>query len=118
MVNAGEQSGALVDVLRRMGDHFERFSQVQAKFNSAMIYPVFVCCVGIAISIFFMTVMLPSFMKLFQGMENLQLPLATRILIGINAFFKHWWWLMLADRRRRGFPLQPFSRHGSGQGQD
>src|ERR1019366_1425713 len=81
MVKAGEQSGALVDVLRRMGDHFERFSQVQNKFKSAMIYPVFVCCVGLAISIFFMTVMLPSFMQLFQSMGNLQLPLATRILI-------------------------------------
>jgi len=95
MVKAGEQSGALVDVLRRMGDHFERFSQVQNKFKSAMIYPVFVCCVGIAISIFFMTVMLPSFMTLFQSMGNLQLPLATRILVGINAFFQSWWWLML-----------------------
>jgi type IV pilus assembly protein PilC len=94
MVKAGEQSGALVDVLRRMGDHFERFSQVQNKFKSAMIYPVFVLCVGIAIGVFFMTVMLPSFMTLFQGM-NVQLPLATRMLIGMNMFFQHWWWLML-----------------------
>jgi type II secretory pathway component PulF len=96
MVKAGEQSGALVDVLRRMGDHYERFSQVQNKFKSAMIYPVFVLCVGIAIGIFFMTVMLPSFMTLFQSMGNLQLPLATRILIKINDLFHHWWWAMLA----------------------
>jgi len=95
MVRAGEQSGALVDVLRRMGDHFERFSKVQNKFKSAMIYPAFVCCVGIAISIFFMTVMLPSFMTLFTGM-NVPLPLATRILIGINTFFHRFWWEMLA----------------------
>ena len=61
MVRAGEQSGALVEVLRRMGDHFERFSEVQAKVTSALIYPAFVVCVGIAISIFFMTVMLPNF---------------------------------------------------------
>lgn len=94
MVKAGEQSGALVDVLRRMGDHFERFAEVQAKFRSAMIYPIFVCCVGIAISIFFMTVMLPSFMKLFQGL-NVQLPLMTRILIGMNGFFQRWWWLLV-----------------------
>jgi len=93
MVKAGEQSGALVDVLRRMGDHFERFSEVSAKFRSAMIYPIFVCCVGIAISIFFMTVMLPSFMQLFQGL-NVQLPLMTRMLIGLNDFFKRWWWVM------------------------
>jgi type II secretory pathway component PulF len=94
MVKAGEQSGALVDVLRRMGDHFERFSEVENKFKSALIYPAFVCCVGIAISIFFMTVMLPSFLRLFDGL-HVQLPLATRILVGINNFFQHWWWLIL-----------------------
>jgi type II secretory pathway component PulF len=94
MVRAGEQSGALVEVLRRMGEHFERFAELQSKFRSAMIYPIFVCCVGIAISIFFMTVMLPSFMKLFQGL-NVQLPLMTRILIGINGFFEKWYWVMI-----------------------
>jgi type II secretory pathway component PulF len=93
MVKAGEQSGALVEVLRRMGDHFERFAEVRAKFKSALIYPVFVCCVGFAISIFFMTVMLPSFMKLFQGM-NIPLPLMTRMLIGMSNFFQRWWWVM------------------------
>jgi type II secretory pathway component PulF len=94
MVRAGEQSGALVEVLRRMGDHFERFSEVQAKFTSAMIYPAFVCCVGVAICIFFMTVMLPSFLKLFEGL-HVQLPLTTRLLIALNDFFKHWWWVLV-----------------------
>jgi type II secretory pathway component PulF len=93
MVKAGEQSGALVDVLRRMGDHFERFAEVQHKFKSAMIYPCFVLCVGIAICIFFMTVMLPSFLQLFQGL-NVKLPVTTQILIGMNNFFKNWWWLI------------------------
>ncbi|HEY3854919.1 MAG TPA: type II secretion system F family protein [Verrucomicrobiae bacterium] len=94
MVRAGEQSGALVDVLRRMGEHFERFSEVQAKFKSAMIYPLFVCCVGIAICIFFMTVMLPSFLKLFDGL-HVQLPLTTRMLIALNNFVKHWSWVLI-----------------------
>ena len=94
MVKAGEQSGALVDVLRgEWAITPERFAEVQSKFKSAMIYPIFVCCVGIVICIFFMTVMLPSFLKLFDGL-HVQLPLTTRILIGINLFFKHWWWVM------------------------
>ena len=93
MVRAGEHSGALVEVLRRMGDHFERFAEVRAKFTSALIYPAFVCVVGIAICIFFMTVMLPTFMTLFQGLP-VQLPLATRMLIKGNDFVKHWAWLM------------------------
>jgi type II secretory pathway component PulF len=95
MVRAGEQSGALEDVLRRMADHFTRFAEVQAKFKSALIYPAFVLMVGIGIGIFFMTVMLPNFLKLFDGFK-VPLPLATRMLIGISNFFQHWWWLVLA----------------------
>ena len=95
MVRAGEQSGALEDVLRRMADHFTRFAEVQAKFKSALIYPMFVMLVGIGIAVFFMTVMLPNFLKLFEGFK-VPLPLATRMLIGISNAIKHWWWLMLA----------------------
>src|SRR5271154_2206663 len=47
MVRAGESSGSLVEVLRRMGGHFQQFAEVQAKFTSALIYPAFVVCIGI-----------------------------------------------------------------------
>ena len=94
MVRAGEQSGALVDVLQRLATHFERFAEVHAKFVSAMIYPAVVACVGILIMFFFMTVMLPKFMSIFQGL-NVPLPMATQVLIGISNFFKHYWWLVL-----------------------
>ncbi len=94
MVRAGESSGALVEVLRRMADHFERFATVQSKFTSALIYPAFVAVVGIGIMFFFMTYMLPKFMTIFQGM-NVQLPLMTQILIGISDVFAKWWWLMI-----------------------
>ena len=94
MVKAGEQSGALVEVLRRMASHFERFAEVQAKFTSALIYPAFVCVVGVLIVIFFMTYMLPKFMTIFQGL-NVQLPLMTRMLIGMSNFFASYWWVMV-----------------------
>jgi type II secretory pathway component PulF len=94
MVRAGESSGALVEVLRRMADHFERFAQVQAKFTSALIYPAFVAVVGIGIMFFFMSYMLPKFMTIFQGM-NVTLPMMTQILISISNTFSSYWWLML-----------------------
>lgn len=94
MVRAGESSGALVDVLRRMADHFDRFAQVQSKFTSALIYPAFVAVVGVGIMFFFMTYMLPKFMSIFQGM-NVPLPMMTQILIGISHVFSKYWWLML-----------------------
>ena len=94
MVRAGEHSGALVEVLRRMGDHFTRFAEVQSKFKSALIYPAFVSSVGVAIIIFFMTVMLPVFLKIFEGFK-IPLPMSTQILIGISHFFSSYWWLIL-----------------------
>jgi type II secretory pathway component PulF len=93
MVRAGEQSGALVDVLRRLGDHYERFAQVQSKFKSALVYPAFVAAVGVVIIIFFMVKLLPTFLTIFQGMQ-IQLPLTTRMLIRISHFFTGYWWLM------------------------
>lgn len=94
MVRAGEQSGALVDVLRRLADHYNRFAEVQSKFKSALIYPAVVATVGIGIVIFFMTFMLPRFLTIFEGLK-VPLPLATRILVGISHTFSSYWWIMI-----------------------
>lgn len=94
MVRAGEQSGALQDVLRRLASHFERFAEVQSKFSSAMIYPAVVACVGLAIVIFFMSFMLPRFLSIFEGMK-VPLPASTQVLISISHVFGNYWWLML-----------------------
>ena len=93
MVRAGEQSGALVAVLRRMATHFQTFAEVQAKFKSAMIYPVMVIGVGILLVIFFMTVMMPKFTEIFNSF-GIELPLPTRFLIGVSTLFTSYWWLL------------------------
>ena len=95
MVKAGEQSGSLVQVLRRMAQHFQQFAEVQAKFTSALIYPAMVMCVGAGIVAFFMFFMMPKFMEIFNGF-GVQLPLPTRILMGATTVFTHYWWLLLA----------------------
>lgn len=86
MVQAGEQAGALVEVLKRLATHYERFAEVQSKFTSAMIYPAIVACVGVVIVIFFMTFMLPKFMTIFVGL-SVPLPWATRVLMNLSTFF-------------------------------
>jgi type II secretory pathway component PulF len=91
MVRAGEQSGALVEVLQRLASHFERFAEVQAKFVSALIYPAVVVCVGIGIIAFFMTWMLPKFMSIFEGMK-VSLPASTMFLVNSGNFFQAYWW--------------------------
>ncbi len=114
MVRAGESSGALVEVLRRMADHFERFAQVQAKFSSALIYPAFVTVVGGAIMFFFMTYMLPKFMSIFQGM-NVQLPIMTQILIKISHLLSGWWWAIAGSVVLALFVFKRFQATPDGQ---
>ena len=93
MVKAGEQSGSLVQVLRRMASHLAQFAEVQAKFKSAMIYPILVMVVGAGIIAFFMFFMMPRFMNIFQGF-NVQLPLPTQLLMGATNFLLRFWWLL------------------------
>ncbi len=90
MVRAGEQAGAMVDVLRRLAGHYERFAEVQTKFTSALIYPAIVMTVGVGIVIFFMTFMLPRFMTIFEGLK-IPLPWATRVLKDISDVFGSFW---------------------------
>jgi type II secretory pathway component PulF len=93
MVRAGEQSGSLVEVLRRMANHFQQFAEVQAKFASALIYPAMVICVGMGIVLFFMFFMMPRFMEIFNGF-GVELPLPTRLLMGFSTFLIRFWWLL------------------------
>lgn len=94
MVRAGESSGALVDVLRRMASHFQQFAEVQGKMVTALIYPLMVCCVGMGLVLFFIYFMLPKFIDMFMGF-GVELPLPTRILIRVSYVFTHFWWLLL-----------------------
>jgi type II secretory pathway component PulF len=92
MVRAGEQSGSLVEVLRRMASHFQQFAEVQAKFTSALIYPAMVCCVGMGIIAFFMFFMMPRFTMIFEGFA-IQLPLPTRMLVAFSGMLMNtWFW--------------------------
>ena len=94
MVRAGEQSGALTDVLKRLATHYERFAEVQQKFKSAMIYPIIVAVVGVLIVVFFMTFMLPKFMEIFTGL-NIELPWSTQLLMSSSRLFTRYWWLLV-----------------------
>lgn len=94
MIKAGESSGALVEVLKRLATHQQQFAEVQAKFKSAMIYPVLVCCVGLGIVAFFVFFMLPRFLTIFDGFK-VALPLPTRMLMSFsNGVTNIWFWVV------------------------
>ena len=93
MIRAGEASGALVEVLRRLVDHYERNDNMRGKIKSAMSYPVIVLCFGVVAVIGALVWIIPKFQKVFDAM-GAALPLPTRMLIGLSDFFIHYGWTL------------------------
>ncbi|MEG1480095.1 MAG: type II secretion system F family protein [Kiritimatiellia bacterium] len=83
MIRAGEASGAMVEVLRRLTEHYERNQAMKSKIVSAMTYPSIVLGMGVLAVIFAMIKIVPQFSELFQSMGQ-ELPLPTRMLVGMS----------------------------------
>ena len=89
MIRAGEASGAMVDVLRRLVEHYERSDSMRAKIKGALRYPCFVLAFGVVAVIITMKVIIPKFQKVFEQLGG-QLPGATRALMDITDFVNSW----------------------------
>ena len=89
MVESGEASGNLDEMFLRMSTHFEKENKINNKVKAAMIYPIILAIVGVAALIVVMTFVMPTFVSLFDS-SGAELPVATRMLIGISDFMaKH-----------------------------
>lgn len=93
MIRAGEASGAMVEVLRRLVDHYERYDNMRSKIKSALSYPVIVLVFGILAVIGALVWIIPQFQKVFESM-GASLPLPTRILIGMSDGLIQYGWMM------------------------
>lgn len=87
MVRAGESAGALETILQRLADYLEKSEKQRNRIRSVMVYPVVMVFVGGAVLTFLMTYVVPTLTRLFVEMGR-DLPLPTRILIGISSFVK------------------------------
>ncbi len=94
MLRVGEESGTLDIVLARLANILETELDTRNKIKTATRYPKMVVgAIIIAFSII-MTFVIPKFVSLFSHFKA-QLPLPTRILIGANYVFHHYWWMVL-----------------------
>jgi general secretion pathway protein F len=94
MVKAGESSGTLEIVLERLSDITEKQQALGNRIQAAMIYPVFMGFIGLAVLSFLMTVVVPQLTAIFADM-NQALPTPTVVLIRISSFMKSYWWALL-----------------------
>jgi type IV pilus assembly protein PilC len=88
-IAAGEQGGNLEVVLRQMADYIEKGVITQKQIKGALTYPVIVVVVAIIVVAILVTKVFPTFAGLYSQF-GVELPLATRILIGITNWTNHY----------------------------
>src|SRR5687768_13064187 len=90
MVKAGEAGGVLDTVLERLAVFMEKAQKIAGKVKSAMIYPVIIICVAMAIVSVLMVFVVPKFQDIFSGLLKGQpLPALTQGLMDVSNFFKN-----------------------------
>ena len=94
MVSAGESSGALPDLLERLAKLLERQAEMRGKLISALAYPIVLTGVAILVVAALMIAVVPKVVEQFDDVGQ-QLPLLTRIIIGISTFLASYWWALL-----------------------
>src|SRR6478609_2219880 len=86
MVKAGELGGVLEIVLNRLAEYQEKAQKLKNKIVSAMVYPVIVMFIAVAILVFLMIFIVPKFKEMFTN-TNEELPMISKIVFGMSEFF-------------------------------
>src|SRR5215212_6811423 len=92
MVAAGEAGGILDTILIRLATFLEKSDALIRKVKGAMVYPAVIMSVAvIAVSVLLIFV-IPTFQSMFASV-NLELPLPTRVVIGLSQLLIGYWWV-------------------------
>ena len=93
-IAAGEKSGHLDLILNQLADYTENRFTLQKKIQGAMVYPIVLMVMAIAVIMGLMSFVVPKIVKVFEQSEQ-ALPLITQVVLALSNAITQWWWLML-----------------------
>jgi len=114
MVRAGEAGGALEGVLGRLADYLESQVRLRNKVGSILIYPLLMFAFACIVVGVLVTVVLPQITELLTSLDR-ELPIYTRVIIGVSDFTRSWWWAMLLSAGAVGLALRAAVRTERGR---
>ncbi len=94
MVHAGEQTGNLDGVLKRLSEMMEKHLALRRKIRGALIYPTVVTIVAVGVIALILTFVIPTFASMYKS-SGMSLPLPTQIVINVSMFMKHYFMYIL-----------------------
>jgi general secretion pathway protein F len=109
MVRAGEAGGSLHETLQRLAEYLERSHALKNRVINALIYPIIVFVIVGGSLLFLLGYVVPQFAAMYDSLDA-EIPLVTKMVLGISLFVRDWWWILLAlpvlalvwlDRKRR-----------------
>ena len=93
MVQAGEKTGKLDEVLERMSEHYNKELKTSRQIRGAMIYPAVLAFLAVAATLVLLYVVIPNFSGIF-AQSGVALPLPTRIVLAASNFVQSYWYIL------------------------
>ncbi len=93
MVSAGESSGSLDIIMKRMSDHYAKENKLNNVIKGAMIYPIILLVLTVAIVIGLFTFIMPAFIDMFE--DPADMPVLTRGLMHVSNFLRTKWYILI-----------------------
>lgn len=113
LVSAGEASGTLDEALKRIAAQQEKDAAMMGKIRSAMVYPIIVLLVIMAVLIFMLVAVVPQVANLYKDMHK-TLPFLTQIMINTANFIIHYWYVVLIIVGVGGYFITQYFRTEAG----
>lgn len=97
MVKVGESTGNLDEVMIKMADNYEKEYKQQQKVKQALTYPIVIGIIALVVVTILVVKVVPTFtnMILQSGGSAANIPLPTKIIMGISTSITHFWWLYI-----------------------
>ncbi len=95
MIYLGEESGKLDLILEELSEYYEKEYKLLKKFTNSMIYPCTVFITLMVVSLFLFIKVIPVFITNLNSLSA-DIPLVTRIVLGISNFLRsNWLWILM-----------------------
>jgi type IV pilus assembly protein PilC len=113
MVEAGESSGTLDEVLDRVATQIEKETQLKRRVRGAMVYPAVVISFATLVLIFMLLFIIPVFVKVFEDLDG-ELPTLTQWVMHASNLLRGYWFIIFPALIAAGFGLRKLKRteHG------
>lgn len=114
MVRAGEASGSLETSMERMAIQFEKSAKTRALVKKAMIYPIVVACVAVAVVIVMLVFVIPRYVDIFEELGT-ELPAITKMVVVMSNFVQNYWFIIVPVVAAVVFAIKTWAKTNSGK---